>query len=70
MATAVACYPWMEHYLGVAKEEGISEDELGAVQSIVMAVSGGRPMMQFMDAQARAKKKDEPVDPDCSGICP
>jgi hypothetical protein len=26
-------------------------------------------MMQFMDAQARAKKKDEPVDPDCSGIC-
>jgi len=60
----------MEHYLGVAKEEGITEDELGAVQSIVMAVSGGRPMMQFMDVQARAKKKDEPVDPDCSGICP
>ena len=55
----------MEHYLGVAKEEGITEDELGAVQFIVMAVSGGRPMMQFMDAQARAKKKDEQVDPDC-----
>jgi hypothetical protein len=60
----------MEHYLGVAKEEGITEDELGAVQSIVMAVSGGRPMMQFMDAQARAKKRDEPVDPACGESCP
>ena len=59
----------MEHYLGVAKEQGITEDELGAVQSIVMAVSGGRPMMQFMDVQKGAKKKDAPVDPDCSGIC-
>ena len=59
----------MEHYLGVAKEQGITEDELGAVQSIVMAVSGGRPMMQFMDVQKRAKKKDVPVDSDCSGTC-
>ncbi len=59
----------MAHYLGVAKEQGITEDELGAVQSIVMAVSGGRPMMQFMDVQTRAKKKDEPIDPDCNGIC-
>jgi hypothetical protein len=31
----------MEHYLGVAKEKGISRDELGAVQSIVMAVTSG-----------------------------
>jgi hypothetical protein len=59
----------MEHYLGVAKEEGITKDELGAVQSIVMAVSGGRPMMQFMDAQEKAKKKNEPVDSDCNGVC-
>ena len=59
----------MEHYLGVATEEGITEDELGAVQSIVMAVSGGRPMMQFMDVQTRAIKKDDPVDPGCSGDC-
>lgn len=59
----------MEHYLGVAKEHGITEDELGAVQSIVMAVSGGRPMMQFMDVQKKAKKKDTPADPGCSGIC-
>jgi len=59
----------MEHYLGVSKEEGITEDELGAVQSIVMAVSAGRPMMQFMDAQTRAKSKDGPVDPCCSKDC-
>jgi alkylhydroperoxidase/carboxymuconolactone decarboxylase family protein YurZ len=60
----------MEHYLGVAKEEGITDQELGAVQSIVMAVSGGRAMMQFMEALARVRKKDDPVDPDCSGTCP
>ena len=53
----------------MAKEQGITEDELGAVQSIVMAVSDGRPMMQFMDVQKRAKKKDALVDPDCSGTC-
>jgi hypothetical protein len=31
----------MEHYFGVAKEQGLSDDEIGAVQSIVMAVSAG-----------------------------
>ena len=59
----------MEHYLGVAKEQGITGDELSAVQSIVMAVSGGRPMMQLMDVQKRANKKDAPVDPDCCETC-
>jgi hypothetical protein len=33
----------MEHYLGVAKEEGISERELGAVQAVVMAASPAEP---------------------------
>jgi pyruvoyl-dependent arginine decarboxylase (PvlArgDC) len=32
----------MQHYLGVAKEEGLSDDEIGAVLSVVMAVSAGR----------------------------
>ena len=53
----------------MAEEEGISEDELGAVQSIVMAVSGGRPMMQFRDVQKKAKLKDTSIDPDCNGSC-
>jgi alkylhydroperoxidase/carboxymuconolactone decarboxylase family protein YurZ len=40
----------MQEYLGVAKEEGLSDDEIGAVLSIVMAVSGGRVHAQFRDA--------------------
>jgi len=40
----------MQHYLGVAKEEGISDDEIGAVLSVVMAVSAGRVQAQFKDA--------------------
>jgi hypothetical protein len=39
----------MEHYLGVAQEEGISEEEIGAVQAIVMAVSAGRINAQFRE---------------------
>ena len=40
----------MEHYLSVAKEEGISDDEIGAAQSVVMAVSAGRVNAQLRDA--------------------
>jgi hypothetical protein len=40
----------MEHYFGVAKEQGLSDDEIGAVQSIVMAVSAGRVRAQFHEA--------------------
>ncbi|MFH1700863.1 MAG: hypothetical protein ABIE07_09780 [Candidatus Zixiibacteriota bacterium] len=47
----------MEHYFGVAKEEGISDEELGAVQSIVMAVAAGRARAQFREARIRSKKK-------------
>ena len=51
----------MEHYLGVAKQEGVTSDELGAVQSIVMAVSAGRIQAQFREVrsqQAGKKAKD------------
>ena len=50
-AMAFGCYPWMEHYLSVAKEEGITEEEIGAAQSVVMAVSAGRINAQFRDAR-------------------
>jgi len=30
------------HYLGVAKEQNISDEEIGAIQGIVMAVSAGK----------------------------
>jgi hypothetical protein len=47
----------MEHYLGVAKEEGVTEDELGAAQAVVMAVAAGRINAQLAEVQARKEKK-------------
>ena len=56
-AMAFGCYPWMQHYFGVAKEQGISNDEIGAVQSIVMAVSAGRVRAQFREARIKHKQQ-------------
>jgi hypothetical protein len=47
----------MEHYLGVAKEEGITSDQIEAVKSIVMAVSAGRISAQVSDVRSRIRKK-------------
>jgi len=47
----------MESYFGVAKEMGIADDEIGAVQSIVMAVSAGRVRAQFREARIKSKKR-------------
>jgi hypothetical protein len=49
----------MEHYLGVAREERITEDQIGAVQSIVMAVSAGRINAQVREVRSRLRKKKE-----------
>ena len=46
----------MENYLGVTKKEGITDDEIGAIVSIAMAVSGGRALMQFNEVKARSKE--------------
>jgi hypothetical protein len=46
----------MQHYLGVAKAEGLTEDEIGAVESVVMAVSACRVRTQFAHARAEGKK--------------
>ena len=43
----------MTHYFGVAKEEGLSEEEIGAAQSIVMAVAAGRVRAQFQRARSK-----------------
>jgi pyruvoyl-dependent arginine decarboxylase (PvlArgDC) len=40
----------MQEYLGVAREEGLSKGEIGAVLSIVMAVSAGGVQAQFREA--------------------
>ncbi len=58
-AMAVGCYPWMEHYFGVAKELGLSNEEIGAVQSVVMAVSAGRVRAQFREARIKSKKSSK-----------
>jgi hypothetical protein len=48
----------MEEYFGVAKEKGITKEEIGAVQSIVMAVSAGRVGAQFNEARKRRPKAE------------
>ena len=48
-AMSFGCYPWIEQLLGVAKEKGITDDEIGAVQLNVMVVSAGRIMAQVDD---------------------
>jgi hypothetical protein len=46
----------MEHYFGVAKEEGITDEEIGAAQSIVMAVAAGRVRAQFREARDKIEQ--------------
>ena len=43
----------MEEYFGVAREAGITDDEIGTVQSIVMAVAAGKVRAQFCEARSR-----------------
>jgi len=47
----------MEDYFGVAKAARVSRKEIEAVQSIVMAVSGGRVRAQFLQARMNAAKR-------------
>lgn len=48
----------MEHYLGVAKEIGLTEEQIGAVQSVVMAVSAGRVNAQLRNAEVAVRKRE------------
>jgi hypothetical protein len=48
----------MESYLGVAKNKGITDEELGAVQAIVMAVEAGRVRAQFREVRDREASAD------------
>lgn len=43
----------MQSYFGVAKETGITREEIGAVQACVMAVAAGRVRAQFREARRR-----------------
>ena len=48
----------MESYFGVARETGISDEEIGAVEAIVMAVSAGKVRAQFREARLRKREKN------------
>jgi hypothetical protein len=45
----------MESYLGVAREEGLTDQEIEAVQSVVMAVSAGRIKAQMREVRERGR---------------
>jgi alkylhydroperoxidase/carboxymuconolactone decarboxylase family protein YurZ len=44
---ATGCYPCMRYYLDQVDRVGLTDDEISAVESIVMAVSAGKVREQF-----------------------
>lgn len=52
-AMAMGCYPCMEMLTGVAADRGVSEEELGTVHAIVMAVGAGRIFNQYREVCKR-----------------
>ena len=46
-AMATGCYPCMRYYLDQVDQVGLSDDEISAVEAIVMAVSAGKVREQF-----------------------
>jgi hypothetical protein len=57
----------MEYYFGVAKERGLSREEIHAVQNTVMAVAAGRVAAQFRVARGNFKKTTEDMPDGSSG---
>lgn len=49
----------MQHYLGVARTLGVTDEEIGAVEAIVMAVSAGRVNAQFREARKDKNETDK-----------
>jgi alkylhydroperoxidase/carboxymuconolactone decarboxylase family protein YurZ len=57
-AMALGCSPCMEYYLGQCNKEGITAEEIGAVQGSVMAVSAGKVNAQLREVERRMKNKE------------
>jgi hypothetical protein len=49
----------MNHYLGVAKKLGCTDEEIGTVEAIVMAVLAGRINAQFREARKDKNESEE-----------
>lgn len=58
-AMALGCSPCMEYYLGQVAQEGITPEEIGAVQAVVMAVSAGRVNAQLREVERNLRGKRE-----------
>lgn len=54
-AMALGCSPCMEYYLEQVENEGITPEEIGAVQAMVMAVSAGKVNAQLREAERRKR---------------
>lgn len=48
-AMAMGCYPCMEKLTAAAADRGVSEEELGTIHAIVMAVGAGRVFNQYRE---------------------
>ena len=55
-AMAVGCVPCMEYYLKQQTKEGVTDEEIGAVQAVVMAVSAGKVNAQLREVERRVLK--------------
>lgn len=56
-AMALGCSPCMEYYLGQVEKEGITTEEIGAVQAVVMAVSAGKVNAQLREVERRMRNE-------------
>lgn len=56
-AMALGCAPCIEAYLAKAMKQGFTEEEIGAVQGVVMGLSSGRVDAQLREAQRRVKER-------------
>ncbi len=61
-AMAVGCVPCMEYYLKQREKEGVTGEEIGAVQAVVMAVSSGRVNAQLRQAERGVKIEQAPSE--------
>ena len=61
-AMALGCSPCMEYYLGQTEKEGVTAEEIGAVQAVVMAVSAGRVNAQLREVERRLKGERKSSD--------
>ena len=46
----------MEHYLGVAEDQGITAEEIAVAKAVVMSISSCRVRSQLAEVQARKGK--------------